>query len=78
MFLNSRTTRTNRTVRFLAWNMPFHAEHHAYPQVPFHQLPNLHNKVADRLGTLTNGYRDFTKDTVRHLKTAGQPDRKAP
>ncbi|MEM7422463.1 MAG: fatty acid desaturase, partial [Pseudomonadota bacterium] len=42
MFQNTRTTLTNRLVRFFAWNMPFHAEHHAYPAVPFHRLPDLH------------------------------------
>jgi len=37
--LNTRTTLTTRVVRFLAWNMPYHAEHHAMPSVPFHKLP---------------------------------------
>ena len=32
---NTRTTLTGLPVRFLAWNMPFHAEHHANPAVPF-------------------------------------------
>ena len=35
----------HRLVRFIAWNMPYHAEHHSYPTVPFHQLPRFH---ADR------------------------------
>ena len=39
MLENSRTTYTNALVRFLAWNMPFHAEHHAWPSIPFHALP---------------------------------------
>ena len=30
MLANSRTVHTNAIVRFLAWNMPYHAEHHAY------------------------------------------------
>ncbi|MEL7471076.1 MAG: fatty acid desaturase, partial [Pseudomonadota bacterium] len=42
MFENTRTTFTSRLVRWLAWNMPYHAEHHAYPAVPFHKLPDLH------------------------------------
>jgi fatty acid desaturase len=42
MLRNSRTTLTNRLVRWLAWNMPYHAEHHAYPAVPFHKLPLMH------------------------------------
>ena len=42
MFENTRTTFTNRIVRFVAWNMPYHTEHHTYPSVPFHKLPELH------------------------------------
>src|SRR5690606_5307244 len=28
-------------LRWLLWNMPYHAEHHAWPSVPFHRLPEL-------------------------------------
>ena len=28
---------TNPAVRLLMWNMPFHAEHHLYPFIPFHR-----------------------------------------
>ena len=52
----TRTTLTNPIVRFLAWNMPFHAEHHAHPQVPFHQLPALHRAMAGRLPIVDHGY----------------------
>ena len=37
----TRHIRTPALVRFFMWNMPYHAEHHAYPAVPFHQLPAL-------------------------------------
>ncbi|MES2664933.1 MAG: fatty acid desaturase [Pseudomonadota bacterium] len=60
MFLNTRTTFTNRIVRFVAWNMPYHAEHHVYPNVPFHQLPLLHGLMRDRLGVTADGYAAFT------------------
>ena len=53
---NTRTTITNRAVRFLAWNMPFHAEHHAQPSIPFHQLPALHAAIGDRLQMVGDGY----------------------
>jgi len=36
-------------LRFLLWNMPFHAEHHAYPAVPFHALPRLRQALAPQL-----------------------------
>lgn len=29
-------------VQRLAWDMPYHAEHHAFPAVPFHKLRELH------------------------------------
>ena len=56
MLLRSRTTYTNLFVRFLAWNMPFHAEHHAFPALPFHALPKANRLVRDRLGTTAPGY----------------------
>ncbi|MFT4962498.1 MAG: fatty acid desaturase, partial [Paracoccaceae bacterium] len=34
MLQNTRTTFTNRLIRALAWNMPYHAEHHSFPNVP--------------------------------------------
>ena len=46
MLENTRTTFTTALVRLIAWNMPFHAEHHAYPAVPFHKLPRFHTIVA--------------------------------
>jgi fatty acid desaturase len=54
--VNTRTTPSNAVVRFLAWNMPYHAEHHLYPAVPFHQLPRLHALVADKLAITAPGY----------------------
>ncbi|MEL7164417.1 MAG: fatty acid desaturase [Pseudomonadota bacterium] len=61
MLENTRTTLTNRIVRWLAWNMPYHAEHHSYPAVPFHQLPALHALMADDLRAVSPSYTDFTK-----------------
>lgn len=62
MFLNTRTTFTNRIVRFLAWNMPYHVEHHVVPTVPFHNLPTLHVLMRDRLAMTAEGYVAFTRD----------------
>jgi len=41
----SRTTATWWLYRKLAWQMPYHVEHHAFPNVPFHKLPALHAMV---------------------------------
>ena len=67
MFENSRTTFTGPIVRFFAWNMPFHAEHHAFPTVPFHKLPALHDMTAQHLRTTSKGYRAFTAETISEL-----------
>ena len=42
MLENSRTTYTSPLLNFLAWNMPYHAEHHYLASIPFHALPALH------------------------------------
>lgn len=39
---NTRTVKTNRFMRWLVWNMCFHADHHMFPGVPFYKLPELH------------------------------------
>ena len=56
MLENSRTTYTNALVRFLAWNMPFHAEHHAWPSIPFHALPATNAIIHDKLRKTAPGY----------------------
>ncbi len=62
MLENTRTTFTTALVRFLAWNMPYHAEHHVYPAVPFHRLPAFNAVLRDHLKVTANGYVEFTKD----------------
>ena len=64
---NTRTTLTLPLVRLFAWNMPYHAEHHAYPAVPFHALPRLHERVRERIDHLEPGYVVATRKVNRHL-----------
>ena len=45
----TRSMRSNALVRWFLWNMPYHAEHHAWPAVPFHALPALHAEMKDHL-----------------------------
>jgi fatty acid desaturase len=53
---NTRTTLASRPIRVLMWNMPFHAEHHLFPSVPFHRLPALHLQIRDRITHVAPGY----------------------
>ena len=62
-FQNTRTTYTARFVKWFAWNMPYHVEHHAYPSVPFHALPRLNRIVADEIVFRGHGYRAVTRET---------------
>lgn len=62
MFENTRTTFTNRLMRFLAWNMPYHVEHHVWPAVPFHRLPQVHDLMREELQVTADGYAAFTRD----------------
>lgn len=74
MFDNTRTTYTNRIVRFLAWNMPYHIEHHSFPQVPFHLLPDFNVKIRSYHGTVSQGYSAFTRDFVTTFADKQPPD----
>ncbi|MGE0004208.1 MAG: fatty acid desaturase family protein [Parvibaculaceae bacterium] len=68
MLENSRTTLTNIVIRKLAWNMPYHAEHHAYPGVPFHRLPEFHELVEDHLRQVEKGYVRFNSKYLSGLR----------
>lgn len=62
MFANTRTTFTIALVRFVAWNMPYHVEHHVFPSVPFHRLPDLHRLIRAHLQVTADGYVAFARD----------------
>ncbi len=58
MLKNSRTTFGGRAVCFIAWNMPYHTAHHAFPTVPFHRLPQLTEIIQDRIAVTASSYPD--------------------
>ena len=60
----TRSIRSNVLVRWLLWNMPYHAEHHGWPAVPFHALPALHARVAARLPARARGYLHVYADAL--------------
>jgi fatty acid desaturase len=70
MLRNTRTTRSNGLVRFLAWNMPFHAEHHAFPAVPFFALPALHRQLGPHVATVSNSYSAATREIICYIRRA--------
>ena len=64
---NTRTTLTRFPIRLLMWNMPYHAEHHLYPSIPFHRLPALHREVRDNLRHVAPGYVAANREVIQTL-----------
>ena len=54
--LNTRSVETWAPMRWLGWNMAYHAEHHAVPSVPFHALPQLREALLPHLDDARRGY----------------------
>ena len=81
MLSNTRTTITTPWYRALAWQMPFHAEHHAFPQIPFHALPELHRHISKTLAVQSKcnptgwaGYSGFHVQLLRQLMGVGKQE----
>jgi fatty acid desaturase len=55
MLSNTRTTYTTWPVRFLMWEMPYHADHHRYPALPFFALARAHRKLEPHLAHIARG-----------------------
>ena len=65
--VNTRTCLVSAPWRFLAWNMPYHAEHHFAPSVPFHALPALHDRLEGHLHVEPGGYLGAHVDMLRRI-----------
>ena len=61
---NTRTTLTLRPIELMMWNMPFHAEHHLYPSIPFHALPQAHQKLKEHFTVIDRGYLKVNRNIV--------------
>ncbi|TFV69147.1 fatty acid desaturase [Bradyrhizobium frederickii] len=71
---NTRTTYTAAFVKWFAWNMPYHVEHHAYPSIPFHALPKLNAIIDGEIVHRGHGYVRTTRETwawFRRQRQAG-------
>lgn len=70
--LNSRTVYMNPVSRFIYWNMNYHVEHHMFPMVPFHALPQLHELIKHDLPpantSILDAYREMVPAFLRQLR----------
>lgn len=64
---NTRTTLASFPIRLLMWNMPFHTEHHLYPSIPFHHLPEAHRELKTQLAHLAPDYISTNCEIVKSL-----------
>lgn len=74
---STRSFRTNWFFQFLYFNMNHHIEHHLYPTVPFHALPDLSEALDEQLPEPDAGFWsthwEVLKITIR--RSLGRNDR---
>lgn len=72
---NTRTVLMNPVLRFLYSNMNYHLEHHLFPTVPYHRLPDLHAEIAPSLrpplGSTFAAYREVFGALRRQRRDPG-------
>ena len=70
--LNTRTVKMCWFNRFLYWNMNYHVEHHMFPMVPYHRLPELHEQIKDDLApvypSIWAAYKELVPAVLKQLK----------
>ena len=71
---NTRTTHTLAPLRRLMWNMPFHAEHHLYPSLPFHALARAHQQLEPQLAVVAPGYLAVHRGFLANLAALAMPN----
>ena len=64
---NTRSSLVSLPMRFLCWNMNYHAEHHYASSIPFHALPKLHKKLKRFLYIEKRGYFGAHIDIISQL-----------
>jgi len=67
MLANTRTTHTNTALLFLTWRMPYHAEHHSFPSVPFHALARVNALLPAEDRVTAPGYVALHRTLWRQL-----------
>ena len=81
--VNTRTVILNPVLSWLYVKLEYHIEHHMYPQVPWYNLPKLHNIIKDQLPKpnkgLISAYKDIVPVIIKQAFNPSYiPDRKIP
>jgi fatty acid desaturase len=67
LLANTRTTTSNRFLRYLYWNNNLHTAHHLVPTVPPHALGRLDDRIVDRNTLRDRGFVAFHRRVLRDL-----------
>jgi fatty acid desaturase len=84
LLANTRTTTSNRLLRFLYWNNNLHTAHHLVPTVPPQSLGRLDGYIAERNTLRDSGFFAFHRRVLHELpwlprrRTDAQPAPAAP
>ncbi len=73
--LNCRTVYMNPISRFIYWNMNYHVEHHMFPLVPYHALPQLHQAIREDCPppypSILTAWKEILPAILRQVKDPG-------
>ncbi|AKZ28864.1 fatty acid desaturase (plasmid) [Ralstonia solanacearum] len=72
---NTRTVRSSWLVRQIFWNINYHTAHHAFPYVPFYNLPKAHKLLEKQVKYSEASYLGFHLKTFRDLRGAPAVER---
>lgn len=72
---NTRTLVGPALMRWLMWNMSYHAAHHTFPSIPFHRLPELDRELRAKGAKpmVTLGYLRIQGEIVKTLSQRAAP-----
>lgn len=70
----TRTVQSSPFVRWWIWNMNYHAEHHAWPGIPWYRLPATHEKIENKLDHNVVSYLNL----YRRICSGDEPSNRGP
>lgn len=74
---NTRTVKSSWPVRLVFWNINYHTVHHAFPYIPFYNLPEAHKLLEKDLLFYEPTYIGFHRKVFRELRKARQVEGEA-
>ena len=71
---STRSVRLNPIFSFIYWKMEYHIEHHMFPMVPSHKLPQLHEEIKHQLPKPQSLFEAYKEIIPAVIKKSKNPD----